>query len=153
MREKKFILFVWIKTSRIYFITKTSQEKTFFGGMKSFFAGHANQETCATWTSAVGCVIIRILRKKFMKSETREMICVVCPNGCRLSLTLECDDCASQSPPRVVSVKGAVCRRGEEYAAQECVAPKRMVTTLIRVVGRRTPLSVKTARPDRKSVV
>jgi len=52
-----------------------------------------------------------------------------------------------------VSVKGALCKRGVKYATEECVAPKRMVTTLVRVGGRRAPLPVKTAAPVPKEKI
>ncbi|MCL1909793.1 MAG: DUF1667 domain-containing protein [Kiritimatiellaeota bacterium] len=42
---------------------------------------------------------------------------------------------------------------GAKYAEEECVAPKRMVTTLVRVAGRRAPLSVKTAAPVPKEKI
>ena len=74
----------------------------------------------------------------------REMICVVCPNGCRMTVRLDAG--------RVVSIVGAVCKRGDAYAAEECVAPKRMVTTLVRTEGR-APLSVKTAAPIPKDKI
>ena len=90
-----------------------------------------------------------------MSIEKRELICVTCPNGCRLTVAVETDDCPSPlpTPPRIVSVAGAVCKRGGEYAAQECVAPKRMVTTLVRVAERRAPLSVKTSAPIPKEMI
>ena len=73
------------------------------------------------------------------------MICVTCPNGCRM--TVEADE------GKVLSVAGALCKRGAKYAEEECVAPKRMVTTLVRVAGRRAPLSVKTAAPVPKEKI
>lgn len=38
----------------------------------------------------------------------REMTCIVCPNGCDLEIQVE--------DGKVLSVKGALCRRAEAYA-------------------------------------
>lgn len=65
--------------------------------------------------------------------------------GCRLNVALE--------NGVVTSVDGAGCGRGAAYARQECVCPTRMVTSLVRVEGRRAPLSVKTARPVPKEKI
>ncbi len=71
--------------------------------------------------------------------NVRAITCIGCPLGCRLSVAVE--------GGAVVSVDNAGCGRGAAYARQECVCPTRMVTTLVRVKGRRAPLSVKTAKP------
>jgi len=65
--------------------------------------------------------------------------------GCRLNARLE--------NGKVVAVEGAGCGRGAVYARQECVCPTRMVTSLVRVQGRRAPLSVKTAQPVPKEKI
>lgn len=75
----------------------------------------------------------------------KSITCVGCPMGCRLSVRLE--------HGKVVSVDGAGCGRGAVYARQECVCPTRMVTSLVRVRGRRAPLSVKTSRPIPKEKI
>jgi len=51
----------------------------------------------------------------------RNLTCIVCPMGCPLEVTLEND--------KVVSVSGNTCKRGEEYAVNECTNPVRTVTT------------------------
>ena len=58
---------------------------------------------------------------------TRELICIGCPMGCRL--TAEIEDGA------VTHVTGNTCRRGEEYAKKECVAPMRTVTGTVALRG------------------
>lgn len=77
--------------------------------------------------------------------SARAITCIGCPLGCRLSVTVE--------EGAVRSVDGAVCGRGAAYARQECVCPTRVVTSLVRVRGRRAPLSVKTARPVPKELI
>lgn len=68
--------------------------------------------------------------------ETRELICIRCPVGCRLSVTTEGDN---------VTVTGNTCPRGAEYGKNEVTAPMRSVTGSVRVEGGELPLvSVKT---------
>jgi len=78
-------------------------------------------------------------------NEQRELTCISCPIGCRLTVTLNGSE--------VVEVSGNTCPRGEVYAKAECTAPVRMVTGLVRVEGRTEPLSVKTAQAIPKSSV
>ena len=63
---------------------------------------------------------------------TRELICIGCPIGCRL--TAEIEDGA------VTHVTGNTCRRGEDYAKKECVAPMRTVTGTVALRGGRLPV-------------
>ncbi|MEA5014797.1 MAG: DUF1667 domain-containing protein [Candidatus Limiplasma sp.] len=65
-----------------------------------------------------------------------EITCILCPVGCRLQVALE--------DGKVTEVAGNGCKRGHGYALQECVAPRRMVTAVMAVENRKTPLSVKT---------
>lgn len=71
--------------------------------------------------------------------------CINCPVGCRLQVTVENGE--------VTDVKGQSCNRGVAYAKQECVAPTRMVTAVVTVGNRKTPLSVKTKSPIPKKAV
>lgn len=70
----------------------------------------------------------------------KEFVCVACPIGCRLRVTLE--------DGRVALVEGNTCKKGDAYARAECTHPTRSLTTTVRVRGGRTPLvSVKSAAP------
>ena len=69
----------------------------------------------------------------------QEITCINCPVGCRMQVTVE--------DGQVTAVSGNTCKRGETYAKQECVAPLRMVTAVVRVDGSFMPLSVKTKSP------
>ncbi len=76
-----------------------------------------------------------------MNSETaeREMVCIVCPVGCHLRIKL-----GGESP----SVSGNRCPRGEEYALEELLAPKRVVTATCAIRDREhLRLPVKTDAP------
>ncbi len=71
--------------------------------------------------------------------NTKEMICIVCPVGCHLQVTVEGED---------VKVTGNRCPRGEEYAREEILAPKRVVTATCRIEDEDHPrLPVKTDGP------
>ena len=56
-----------------------------------------------------------------------KLTCIMCPNGC--SLTARLGDDGS------VSVSGNLCPRGVKYATEELTAPKRTVTTTVRLLG------------------
>ncbi len=74
--------------------------------------------------------------------STRELTCVVCPAGCRITVTL--DDGGS-----VTDVAGFTCPRGKAYAVSEVTHPVRTLTSSIPVEtadGLRM-LPVRTDRP------
>jgi len=69
----------------------------------------------------------------------RNMTCIICPRGC--SLVAEITDAG-------VTVTGNACKKGEQYAVNECTNPVRTVTATVRVTNRTdTMASVKTAAP------
>lgn len=53
-----------------------------------------------------------------------ELICIVCPKGCHLSVN---DDLSE--------VKGYGCPRGMEYAKKETTNPMRVVTSSVKIKG------------------
>ncbi|MCI9149668.1 MAG: DUF1667 domain-containing protein [Lachnospiraceae bacterium] len=69
--------------------------------------------------------------------EKRELICIGCPMGCRMTVTME--------QGQVTQVSGNTCRRGDAYARREVTNPTRIVTSTVRVEGGILPVvSVKT---------
>ena len=69
--------------------------------------------------------------------ETRELICIQCPMGCPLKVTVDGDS---------VTVTGNTCPRGAVYGKKEVTNPTRTVTSTARVEGGEIPrVSVKTA--------
>lgn len=68
------------------------------------------------------------MRDTMQTSQLKEIVCIVCPNGCRIS--------CEQTGEGVVCT-GQKCKRGEAYATAELTKPMRTLTT-----------SVKTAFPD-----
>ncbi len=73
----------------------------------------------------------------------RTLTCILCPRGCTLSVTVDGDN---------VYVTGNACPRGHYYGEEEVIAPKRTVTSIVRVSNRvDTMVSVKTEKPVAKS--
>ena len=71
-------------------------------------------------------------------TEIRELICINCPLGCGLTVTLE--------DKEAVKVEGNTCPKGEAYGKKEVTNPTRIVTSTVRVSGGVLPVvSVKTA--------
>lgn len=70
-------------------------------------------------------------------AESREMTCIACPMGCRMTVTRADDG--------TIAVEGATCKRGLVYGEQEFTCPMRTVTSSVRVKGGEHPLcAVKT---------
>ena len=57
----------------------------------------------------------------------KELVCVVCPMGCNITVTMEGSE--------ILSVKGNTCPRGEAYARQECIMPMRILTSTVKIEG------------------
>ena len=57
----------------------------------------------------------------------RKMICISCPLGCHLEV-----DCSDMND---IKVSGNTCPRGRIYGINEVTAPKRMVTSSVKVNG------------------
>lgn len=69
--------------------------------------------------------------------ENRELICIGCPMGCMMTVTME--------DGQVTSVIGNTCKRGDDYARKEVTNPTRIVTSSVCVTGGVLPVvSVKT---------
>jgi CxxC motif-containing protein len=73
---------------------------------------------------------------------TTKLICIQCPRGCELTAEIEGGE--------VKSVTGNFCKKGRQYAQEECVSPKRVLTTTVRLSDGRM-LPVKTDRSIDKS--
>jgi len=54
-----------------------------------------------------------------------EMICITCPMGCHLSI--------ERLSEHDIAVTGNRCARGEQYAREELLSPKRVVTATCKV--------------------
>lgn len=66
----------------------------------------------------------------------KEMICIICPNGCKLSVN-EVNK----------TVTGNRCPRGKDYGLEELIAPKSSFTSTVKTIFEDIPsLSVKTSK-------
>ncbi len=75
-----------------------------------------------------------------MKTD-REIVCIVCPNGCRMNVFIDGQN-------RVTRVENALCRNGRTYAENEIQCPTRSLTSTIKVKGGTHPLvSVRSSAP------
>lgn len=75
----------------------------------------------------------------------KELTCIVCPNGCELQIDVAQ---GADGGLAVQKVTGAACPRGEDYARQEIVDPRRNIATSVAVTGGVLPLvSVRLTKP------
>lgn len=70
------------------------------------------------------------------------LMCIICPNGCELLVNER-------------EVSGNLCEKGVEYAKAELEAPRRVVTTTVKLKGKRgvVLLPVRTSVPVPKEKV
>ena len=74
----------------------------------------------------------------------KEMICIVCPMGCYLTV--------AYVGKKISDVSGNRCKVGLEYAEKEMSNPERTLTTTVKVKHGHLPLvSVRTNKPIPKS--
>lgn len=79
-------------------------------------------------------------------TEIRNLICIGCPMGCPLNVTMQ--------DGTVTAVEGNTCKRGDEYARREVISPTRVFSTTLPVVnGSRPTVPVKTAGEVPKAMV
>lgn len=71
--------------------------------------------------------------------EEKEIICVSCPMGCRITVQAKEGD--------IISITGNDCPKGIKYAKEEFINPLRILPTTVKVIGGEFPLvSVKTEK-------
>jgi len=76
----------------------------------------------------------------------REMVCIRCPKGCRMTVEYE--------GTKVLNVKGNSCSKGMAYAIDEITKPVRIVTSTVRVQGGQLPVvPVKTNKAIRRNLI
>jgi len=75
--------------------------------------------------------------------KTKELVCIVCPNGCGLEVHL-----SEGESPEVLEVTGNLCDKGPGWAEQEVLNPMRTIASSVLVQGGVFPLvSVRTDAP------
>ena len=81
-----------------------------------------------------------------MKTKLHEVICILCPMGCKITVKTENGE--------VVKIENAGCKRGIEYSVQEIKSPVRDFFTTVRVKGGKIPvLSVRSTGPVPKNML
>lgn len=81
----------------------------------------------------------------------KEYICIACPIGCHLKLTI---DAGADSSAEDLTVSGNKCKRGEVYALEEYSEPKRVVTATCRLgLENLERLPVKSTKPILKDQI
>ncbi|MFX0549468.1 DUF1667 domain-containing protein [Hathewaya histolytica] len=77
--------------------------------------------------------------------DKRELVCIVCPKGCRLSV---------ENINEEFKVSGNTCKRGEVYGINEIINPTRIITTTVKLQGSKSNrLPVKTKEPLPKELL
>jgi len=78
--------------------------------------------------------------------EEREIICVICPSSCHVKVKGE--------KGKIESIEGYTCKRGKEYAEEEFIAPKRILTSTVKAVGYTCPvIAVRSEKPIPKELL
>ncbi len=81
-----------------------------------------------------------------MGERTIRVKCIVCPLGCEITVTLRDNE--------ILSIEGHSCSRGEKYAREEVLEPKRVLMTVVKVKGGDLPVvSVKSEKPIPKQLI
>ncbi|MHA1584024.1 MAG: DUF1667 domain-containing protein [Promethearchaeota archaeon] len=90
--------------------------------------------------------IIKPDGQKEVRYDERDIICVICPNSCRLKVWRDKND--------QVQVKGNQCPRGEKYGKSEYIHPVRMLITTMRIENGVLPvIPVRTTIPIPKELI
>jgi len=80
-----------------------------------------------------------------MKNK-KEVTCIICPIGCKILVRIDGSE--------FQVLKGNKCKKGIEYARNESLDPRRMITTSLLVKNGNWPLvSVKSSKPIPKEKV
>ena len=70
----------------------------------------------------------------------KEIICISCPIGCHLIVEI--------NGPDDITVSNNQCKRGEVYGREESIAPKRIVTAVVKTTSEQNPyVPVKIDKP------
>lgn len=79
-------------------------------------------------------------------TEEKEITCIVCPIGCKILVKTD--------GKHIKNLDGNKCKRGIDYAQNEALDPRRMLTTSVLVNGGKWPLvSVKSSQSIPKEKV
>jgi len=71
------------------------------------------------------------MSKSEIPEGSKDIRCIICPTGCLVHV---------ENVNGELIIEGHSCKRGEEYAKEEFIAPKRILTTTMRVENGFLPL-------------
>lgn len=78
--------------------------------------------------------------------EEKKIICIGCPKGCHITI--------KHTGKTINEISDYNCKNGLEYAKNEFVEPKRIVTTTVKLMGGSLPfVSVKTKEAVKKEKI
>jgi CxxC motif-containing protein len=84
-------------------------------------------------------------KKKSLKNDIKNLVCIVCPLGCKLTVEKDGDS---------FKVNGNSCKRGHDYAIEEMTHPMRMLTSTMKLVNsRHVRIAVHTSAPIPKEKI
>jgi len=76
---------------------------------------------------------------------TKELTCIECPNGCKLTITINGDD---------ILVEGNTCNKGKDFAITEMTNPTRTICSTVKTTFKNVPVvSVKVNKPIPKDMI
>ena len=76
----------------------------------------------------------------------KKITCIICPIGCKILVDL--------NGKQIKNVKDTKCKQGIDYALNEALDPRRMLTSSVRIYNGEWPLvSVKSSQPIPKDKV
>ena len=79
-------------------------------------------------------------------TKEKEITCIICPIGCKIVVDVD--------GKQIKNLKGNKCKQGIDYAINEALDPRRMLTSSIFVIRGNWPLvSVKSSQPVPKEKV
>lgn len=75
----------------------------------------------------------------------KDITCICCPVGCIVHI---------EKIDEKITVNGNNCKRGENYAKEELISPKRTITSTVKVIGgNKILVPVKTSKPIDKDKI
>lgn len=78
-------------------------------------------------------------------TNTHQFVCVHCPKGCVITITLPADVVIDEQTD--ISLVGHQCKHGKKFSRQELLEPHRILTTTVRVKDTDRMLPVRSAEP------
>ena len=79
-------------------------------------------------------------------AEEKKITCIICPIGCRMQVKTH--------GKKIGIIEGNKCKKGAEYAQEEVLNPRRVLTSSVLILGGELPIvSVKTLHPIQKEKI